>query len=512
MSITLLGHAPLSEHSLESQVESLQARGCAGQTVSLSFSLRSPEPVRVVVHSSPGLEAFWVKVWEQPGLGLNRSAPRSFPELLLKNDVQPLRGHYRWRRPGGLPWRKALPYYEGPDVCLDGSPRFTVGEVAQQVWLTARLPGLAGHYQEEVTVQALDAPGWVARIPVQIEVLPFCLLEPGQDRLIWYKGTLDPYSAQHSLSRSDMEVQLRDIWAHGFCSLTIHEKTVAKAQIVIDMAESIGFDRHAVLLVPHPIHRLRFRKLKPVYYLSDEFDGHGPEVLHNHRRIWQQIQGQAITMASVLSPQSLSQLGPHPPDIVCCSVAHSTVFLHSLQHFPHSCPRPAYYYWPAHLEKPCLHRILSGVGLWQSGADGISPYCYQHLPHYPADPFDDRQPWEPGFTLHGKVQNLRHHLTTYPGKHGVISTLQWEAFGEGIWDLRYLTTWEHHLNLLSDRDPLQVAQSRSRLREHLAPLDMRLICPGDDQREPLANFSAEHLDRLRDALIEEILNLRERLQ
>jgi len=84
------------------------------------------------------------------------------------------------------------------------------------------------------------------------------------------------------------------------------------------------------------------------------------------------------------------------------------------------------------MEKPGLHRLLSGFFLWRSRMDGIFPYVYQHLSP-PSSPFDDFAPW------HG---NYRVHMVTYPSADGPISTLQWEALREGIDDLRYLTTME----------------------------------------------------------------------
>jgi hypothetical protein len=92
------------------------------------------------------------------------------------------------------------------------------------------------------------------------------------------------------------------------------------------------------------------------------------------------------------------------------------------------------------MEKPLVHRVLAGAYLWRSGAAGIAPYCYQHLPIAPNSPFDDFDEWEPGFQVGAERRPFKDHMTTYPAHGGVIPTLQWKGLSDGITDLRYLTT------------------------------------------------------------------------
>lgn len=471
MSVTLLAHSPWTETARDEEITELNARGCPGQKLSLSFSVASSEAVRIVVPATSLSDPYWVKVWNQSGLALPQGPPRSYPELLLKSDREPLGGR-------------------APEVRLEGAACFDVTS-AQQVWLAVTLPTSPGSYVEILEVLALSPFRPVASLRLNLEVLPLTLPEPRADRLLWYRGTLDP--GQHHVSADTMRRQLGAIARAGFCSFTNCEKRLQNAQKMLDLAQEVGLTGNAVMVEPHPPEALFWGKLKPLYYLSDECDGHGPEMLANHRRLHAQLSGRVPTMASLLSPQSARQLGP-APDVLSFSVTHSTTILHSLRYFRETYPGKAYYYyWPAHLEKPGLQRLLAGLALWWSGAEGISPYCYQHMPVESSDPFDDRDPWEPDFVLGGVRQNLRHHLAVYPARRGEISTVQWEGLREGLVDLRYLQAWESRFG--------KREESRKAIERLISAIDFREISPADDRREPFEDC----LDRLRDALIDELL-------
>ena len=78
------------------------------------------------------------------------------------------------------------------------------------------------------------------------------------------------------------------------------------------------------------------------------------------------------------------------------------------------------------LEQPETYRRNFGLVLWQSGYDGTMNYAYQHAS---GDIYvDDDGP------------SFRDHVFAYPTVDGVIDTIQWEGFREGVDDVRYLTT------------------------------------------------------------------------
>jgi hypothetical protein len=77
-------------------------------------------------------------------------------------------------------------------------------------------------------------------------------------------------------------------------------------------------------------------------------------------------------------------------------------------------------------EEPETYRRHFGVELWKAGFDGAMDYAYQHGFGHIWNDFDDR--------------TYRDHVFAYPTLNGVVDTIQWEGFREGVDDVRYLTT------------------------------------------------------------------------
>jgi hypothetical protein len=78
------------------------------------------------------------------------------------------------------------------------------------------------------------------------------------------------------------------------------------------------------------------------------------------------------------------------------------------------------------MERPLTYRQTHGLFLWQMNYDGVMPYAY-------ADSFGN------GWNDFDHA-TYRDHNFVYPTVDGVIDTLQWEGFREGITDVRYLST------------------------------------------------------------------------
>jgi hypothetical protein len=70
---------------------------------------------------------------------------------------------------------------------------------------------------------------------------------------------------------------------------------------------------------------------------------------------------------------------------------------------------------------PQLQRRNQGLGLWRCGFDGTMNWSYSHIA---SDPFVQRMLYSAVYRIDG----------------GVIDTLHWEGFREGVDDVRYLTT------------------------------------------------------------------------
>jgi hypothetical protein len=80
----------------------------------------------------------------------------------------------------------------------------------------------------------------------------------------------------------------------------------------------------------------------------------------------------------------------------------------------------------AGIEDPLVYRDNYGFRLWLGGYDGCMLYAYQHGFGDIWNDFDHHE--------------FRDHVFAYPTRTGVIDTIQWEGFREGIDDSRYLAT------------------------------------------------------------------------
>ena len=471
--LEFLEHHPYSPRAEASAVKRLHGFGTPGETVAFSVSVRSANgTAELKVRASGltgdsttidagGIEAYVVKSWDVSGVGVYQSARMTVGELLLKDDRAPLDDGYLEHPRQGAGSASPLWLYRAPDVRLAGEVRtsLSAGE-PKQFWLSVKIPVDApaacytGALEFETSVADCE------RLPVELEVLPFTLLEAPQDLLLWYRGSIDPQQAQFYVPPELFRRHLQDIYEHGFRSISIGEKERTMAQQAIDMAEEVGFDRNIVFRqIPFNAEALRFTKLRPVYLLSDEIDAQwlrsgnlsdAAVAAHRGHGVYCDIL-KWVSMATLVGHDFVRRFENdkdigHRPAIVSLAITGNRDFFARNESFAGSLK---YYYWYSHMEKPNLHRVLSGVYLWKTGADGIAPYCYQHAPAFPFSPFDDFDAWEPLV----RVGKFRDQMTVYPAMSGVIPTVQWEGMREGITDLRYLTTLDYALGLAGRVDP-----------------------------------------------------------
>jgi len=462
--LSFFKHSPYATCPENEEISSVEGVGTAGEMLSLSFSISKTDSTTELqltptdLQSPNGLipksciDLFVVKVWEQAGIGVYQSQSVQVAELLLKDDRVPLRDHYT-RRGRCRHWKHLLrrsSLYQPPDIGIDGDV-FTSLDTNQskQIWVSVKIPSdtVPGFYSGHIDLRE-PSQGNAQRLDLQIEVLPFRLLEANQDLFIWFKGTLDCNWPQHFLSEQSFRAQLQDIYAHGFRSISLNEHNTDLLQRAVDIADDIGFNREIVLTAPYPARfsKIDFRNLTPIYYVSDEVDVRGDSYISSHIEQWHRIKhagGQ--TMASLVNQTftkrffDKSDIGC-PPEILSYYLPSNLTYFLAHSEFPKLRERKTYYYWQSHMEKPDVHRVLAGVYLWKSKADGIAPYCYQHLPTAPFSPFNDFDEWEPGFQVGSVKRPFKDHMTTYPATSGSIPTRQWKGLADGINDLRYLTT------------------------------------------------------------------------
>jgi hypothetical protein len=526
-------------------VTMLRAFGTRGESISLAFAVRGDSAsVDVAVEAgiltgpsavidAAAVDVHVVRVWEQAGIGVYQSSPMRVPELLVKDDRVTLRdGYRRWCGHWRHLFRRGR-FYDPPVVPLTGPARTTcrAGE-SKQIWVSVRIPADAtpGAYRGAVEVVEVpnadtavpSAQGTRRRVPMEIEVLPYSLAEPVQDLMMWYKGRLDCRFPQQYVTPETFETQLRDIYDHGFRSISISEYDPALVSQALEIANAVGFRRNVVMLEPYPDVSVSqsLGALTPVYYLSDELDARSATAISHHLENWHDARRRgARGMASLLHQASARRFAEggdigHAPDIMSYYLPHNQPYFLAHAEFPQARAGDRYYYWLTHMEKPLVHRVLAGFYLWKSGASGIAPYCYQHLPVFPNSPFDDFDEWEPGFHVGAERRPFKDHMTTYPARGGTIPTLQWKGLSDGIGDLRYLTTLDHALAAAAAHERAAVrdlaAEARARADAILRCISLtRIDIVSERDASPYADMDSGDCARYREQIARDIAALLE---
>ncbi|BCM94386.1 hypothetical protein IAD21_06293 [Abditibacteriota bacterium] len=538
-SLSFLPSVFFSSSADDVALDEIRALGTPGEMVSLSFFLASSQFLAeieieisdlsqdsAVIHRGL-LDLYVVKVWEQAGIGVYQSTTMDVAELLLKDDRECLHDHYsrrcaHWKNPRH--WRHGLrppQFYCGPTIRLHGPVRTSLEAGAKkQLWVSVKIPPEAGAgiYTGYITFKTKEEGE--KRFSVLLEVLPIQLLQPPHDFFMWYKGTLDCVLSQHHVSERVFEAQLRDIYEHGFTSFSLAESKAHFLQKALDIAHRIGFCGNVVLTGGWRlgIESVDFKGMTPIYYVSDEADLRGESAMRSHADNWRKVKAHGgTTMASILNESNVKTVfrtGKEnlTPDILLFHLVGNRHYFAMRSQFASAQEKTVYYYWLSHIEKPNVHRVLMGLLLWKSGAQGVAPYSYQHLPGRGSSPFDDFAPVEDEGHSKGKKGLRRSLMTTYPAAKGSIPTLQWKGLSAGITDLKYLTTLNATLEAATSRaDPdLQnlAFEIQRRVDNFLNRLSWsRIEIPGPVQSEPYLDIAPWEYQMFREQMARDIVSL-----
>lgn len=326
----------------------------------------------------------------------------------------------------------------------------------KQFWITVKVPdgAKAGIYKGRI--QLLADKEKLGIIDLKLRVLPFKLARPKTyydlsrdfESSLYYRGRLDRQYPNGSISSEfksvdQLRAELRDMLAHGVtnpicfqCSdeellgiyLRIREEVGIKGPLYY--APHGSFDRKAVCVrafsPPDKIKKAldffrRYGITEVYFYGIDEAYG---EALRSQREAWIATKkAGGMIFASGFKGGNFEMMGDiqdlfiraGEPDIKEAERWHSRG--HKIWCYAN--PQGG-------VENPEVYRRNYGLLLWKSNYDGAATYAYQHSYGSVWNDFD-----------HPKY---RDHNFTYPTVDGVISTIAWEGYREGIDDIRYATT------------------------------------------------------------------------
>ncbi len=324
---------------------------------------------------------------------------------------------------------------------------------SRQFWITVHVPADAkpGNYTGEIQVRSQSKP--LETLRLQLEVLPFELEPDPLESSIYFhffgskgfigmpldqkgKGTVGP----DTRSVEQYRTELKNLLAHGVdnptesvpleqlaIALQIRKEVGMKTDILYHTFEGLG----GWTVKPVDVERLKkvvalAKKYgyKEVYFYGlDEAQGNRLKASRPELEKIHQAGGKifAAGLATALGGDSFDVVGDLQ-DLMVMSYLPSkedAAKWHSQGHKIMSYANPQ-----SGFEKPETYRRNYGLVLAFANFDGGMTFSYYWFG------WNDFNIWPP----------YRDHNFVYPTADGVIDTIQWEGYREGIDDLRYLAT------------------------------------------------------------------------
>lgn len=430
----------------------LNLAACPGEYEPASFAIYGFKALRDVTMTwgeatsgeftlpSSQIEVHIVKCWWQAGVGVaDVKHPTLTPELLLKDpDFVSVEDDAK---------RNRLRDAAAPVDAAELQPVSIPAGEAQQFWVTVHIPAGTppGIYTGRMSLEIENAPE--TELPFTVEVLPFTLEQPALRYSIYYRGRLaeDLKGSIGSKWKSPRQylAEMRNLRAHGITHPTCHqdfdntqllEHTIElrkRAGIAVDPFYTLGLQTRGYTSpkelaalkeqVRSGLAQVRRHGIKKLYiYGIDEASG---EVLKSERASFIAAHEAGAKVFAACASGAFELVG----DLLHLAVFNGPLNpseakkWRSLEHsiFSYSNPQVG-------VEEPETYRRNYGLALWKAEYDGAMNYAYQHN-------FGD-------IYVDDDHETFRDHVFAYPTVDGVIDTIQWEGFREGVDDVRYVTT------------------------------------------------------------------------
>lgn len=407
-----------------------------------------------------------VKVWWQAGVEIwdNEPATKTLaPELLLKDDgLITVEGEDNYVRLGTE--RRQLSAWDLTDTgtIIDTIDDFPVQDAAtlqpfdvpagtnKQLWVTVRVPADAapGAYSGRLLVRR--ATGEVGSVGLELRVLPFALAPSPLTYSLYYRGEMsgdwpDGSVSSEWKSEAQLRAELRNMFEHGVTNPTVYQgMDDTLLPIFLEARREAGTDGQPLFFLgmgtgsssdPTELAELTQRVedliafvtpygVTDVYiYGHDEATG---AELEAQRLAWEAVHagGGKVFVAGYLGAGGNFDVMGDIQDLLICATgpsAEEAARWHGEGHLIFNYANPQ-----VGNEQPERYRRNYGLLLWQADYDGAMDYAYQHSFGSLWNDFDH--------------VDYRDHVFAYATVDGVIDTVEWEGFREGVDDIRYLAT------------------------------------------------------------------------
>ena len=368
-------------------------------------------------------------------------------------------------------------------------------ESAKQFWLTVHVPSDARPGKYVGRIRLRSAEGELPAVNLSVRVLPFELLPPKLVYSIYYRARLaaDGKGSISSERKSPEQylAEMRNLKAHGVLYPTVYqgyneqlltqvcelrEKAGLPKGLFFGLGRGTGSPKNQAQLnaLASAVRRWRsflapFGYDQVYFYGIDEATG---EALQAQRAAWRAVQEAGGRTFVACYRGTFERMG----SLLNLAVFSGGLDAKEARKF-HSVGSQIFSYGNPQVgvEEPETYRRNFGLRLWKSGFDGAMDYAYQHGFNHVWNDFDNKA--------------YRDHNFTYPTVNGVIDTIEWEGFREGVDDVRYVTT------LLKAIEKAKANKASRQLAEEAENWVKTMAVAGD-------------LDALRAKMVEWILRLR----
>jgi len=320
----------------------------------------------------------------------------------------------------------------------------------KQFWITIKVPddASAGVYTGSINLYANKE--LLGTLELKLRVLPFKLTQPYYISSIYYAG--GPYSSNNgaisAYYKSELQVkkELQDMYAHGVTNpqLVHYSDDLSKFERVLEIRAELGMTGQPLFFqgkynmgydisTPVTLAKLELlkKKVKAVMEIAKKFnisevyfygiDEARGDMVTAQKPVWQAIHeaGGKVFVAGYPGQFELSG------DVLDLLISRSDKKETALWHAAGK--KIGCYGLPqSGLENPEVYRRNYGLLLWKRDFDMACDFAYHWSFYNTWNDFDHSQ--------------YRDHNFVYPTVDGVIDTIAWEGYREGVDDVRYLTT------------------------------------------------------------------------
>lgn len=320
---------------------------------------------------------------------------------------------------------------------------------AQQYWLTVKVPDNAvpGDYVGNIHIWASSSA--IGHVVLKLTVLPFKLKDPALTYSLYYHGQLvsgEGTISSKFKSEAQLKAELQDMFDHGVKNPTVYQEPGNRELLakVLSIRRQIGMDGQPLFYLGIKTEDVYNQNAKAKYVeaakslmtLASEngvsglfvygIDEAEESLLEKQKGIWTALRKEGVKVfVAGWRPGHWNLVNEFLDVYVDGQLPNRAVAesfrAHGNKVFAYNTPQVG-------IENPLVYRRNYGLRLWQAGYDGAMDYAYQHGFGFIWNDFDHDE--------------FRDHNFTYPTSTGVISTIAWEGFREGVDDVRYINVLE----------------------------------------------------------------------